>query len=309
MSIRLAIVAALGLTAVFSQAPATRHFKPDPRETDASLTGKLPFQLRDGFLILVQGRVGTRGNLKFILDTGTSKSLIDARLAKKLNLAERRQATGFNYDRTIPLRMVAVPELLIGPIQESKVDLMVGNLSDYSAYAENVDGILGMDLLKSANFTIDYATRKITFRSSVHDGAALPEPFLSSPVVVLQLQGRPVRLVLDTGLQTTVLWQERLEKSVPALRTKGGSSEVTIGRLSARQVVLPEVSIGHATLEMSVLLVKSPPAEILPGIDGVLGVAALKARRVTLDFPGRTLSWENARAGKPLLLVTQLQPF
>jgi hypothetical protein len=31
---------------------------------------------------------------------------------------------------------------------------------------------------------------------------------------------------------------------------------------------------------------------MLAGIDGVVGIAALQARRVHFDFSGKTLSWE-----------------
>jgi hypothetical protein len=63
-------------------------------------------------------------------------------------------------------------------------------------------------------------------------------------------------------------------------------------RLRARKTSLHGVAIGPTSRDLSVLLTKGPPPEILPGIDGVAGVTALKARRIHFNFMERTLSWE-----------------
>jgi len=64
------------------------------------------------------------------------------------------------------------------------------------------------------------------------------------------------------------------------------------GRLKAKQTVLSGVSFGKGTRDITVLLLPSPVPEVLPGIDGVIGIAPLKARRVNFDFVGRTFTFE-----------------
>ena len=77
------------------------------------------------------------------------------------------------------------------------------------------------------------------------------------------------------------------------LRTSGSLSVVSIGgRLQAKQVVIPDVVFGAKNGEASALLVKAPHADRLPGIDGVVGLTRLKARRIHFDFVGKRLSWE-----------------
>jgi hypothetical protein len=49
---------------------------------------------------------------------------------------------------------------------------------------------------------------------------------------------------------------------------------------------------GNKNREVPVLFLASPAAATLPGIDGIVGIAALQARRVHLDFSAKTLSWE-----------------
>jgi hypothetical protein len=55
----------------------------------------------------------------------------------------------------------------------------------------------------------------------------------------------------------------------------------------ARRTVLFE----KTNRDVTVLLVASPAPEMLPGIDGIIGVNALHAHHIDFDFAGRTLSW------------------
>jgi hypothetical protein len=64
------------------------------------------------------------------------------------------------------------------------------------------------------------------------------------------------------------------------------------GRLQAKQVLIPDVVLGVKNEAPSVFFVNSPPPDTLPGIDGVVGLTALRARRVYFDLVGKTVSWE-----------------
>jgi hypothetical protein len=112
-------------------------------------------------------------------------------------------------------------------------------------------------------------------------------------IVELQVQDRPVHLLVDTGLQGMVLYEERLRKSVPELRTAGSIKNATMGgRLPVKQATLPDVIFGNRNREIHVVFLPSPAAGTLPGIDGIVGIAALQAHRVHFDFSRKTLTWE-----------------
>jgi hypothetical protein len=112
-------------------------------------------------------------------------------------------------------------------------------------------------------------------------------------IVELQVQDRPVRLIVDSGLQGILFYEERLRQSVPGLRTAGSIKNATMGRRTqVKQAVLPAVVIGKRNREVSVLFLPSPARDMLPGIDGMVGIAALQARRIHIDFSRKTLSWE-----------------
>jgi predicted aspartyl protease len=99
---------------------------------------------------------------------------------------------------------------------------------------------------------------------------------------------RPVHLIVDTGLQGIVLYEERLRKSVPRLRTAGSIKNATMGgRMQVKQAALPDVVFGTRNREVRVLFLPT-----LPGIDGILGISALQASRVHFDFSKKTVSWE-----------------
>jgi predicted aspartyl protease len=253
----------------------------------------LSFRLSAGYLIMVEGQIGTQRNLRFILDTGATMSIVDKKIADKLKVS-RHPIESFNFDRKLTWEQAEFPEVQFGPVKATKIAMLVGHLAEYSAFARNADAIIGTDLLKLSNFSIDYKARRIIFYlRGLESSAARGEPISSCLTLEVQVQGHPVRLIIDTGLEGILLYEERLLTSVPELQLSGTVINVTMGgRLQARQVTLHGIAIGPTNKDVSVLLMKSPPPDMLPGIVGILGIAALNARLVNFDFGKGTLSWE-----------------
>jgi hypothetical protein len=53
--------------------------------------------------------------------------------------------------------LAEIPNLRVGPLQTGAHPVLVAKLSDYSEFAENVDGIIGLDLLgRSKKLFIDH---------------------------------------------------------------------------------------------------------------------------------------------------------
>ena len=172
--------------------------------------------------------------------------------------------------------------------------MLVGNLASYSEFARNADAIIGMDLLQLISFTVDFGARKLVFDPTVQRAyLASGDPMAECMILELQVQGRPVHLIVDSGLSGIMLYEERLRKRVPNLRTAGTLRNVTMGgRVQAKEATLPDVLLGKTNRDVSVLLVPSPAADVLPEIDGIVGIDALRAHRVHFDFEGKTLLWE-----------------
>jgi predicted aspartyl protease len=276
---------------LFFPSPAQADDPPRPSENPSGSV--LPFRLASGYLIQVEGRIGDQTHLKFILDTGTTISMVDQRIAEKLKL-DSRTAKSFNFDRNLKWETATVPEVQFGPVRAANVAVLVGDLARYSEFARKADAIIGMDLLNLSNLTVDFGAGNLIFDLvAPQTYLAGGDPMTKCLVVELQVQDRPVHLIVDTGLQGILLYEERLRKTVPGLRTAGSIKNATMGgRMQVKQATLPDVVFGKRNREVPVLFLPSPAADTLPGIDGIVGIAALQARRVHFDFYGKTLSWE-----------------
>ena len=279
---------------------SSAHAQPHPSDDGANQRQpqsvperELPFRISNGYLILAEGAIGTRTHLKFLLDTGASMSIVDSKIADGMKL-HREPTQSFSFDRKLAWDQAAIPEVRFGPITAKNTVMLVGPLAKYSEFARNVDAIIGLDLLHLCDFTVDYAAKKIVFHSSAAESPQVGDKALTGGLTLLiQIQGHPVRLIVDTGFPGILLFEERVFAKVPELKTTRNVSRVTLGeRLHAKATTLRDVAIGPTSRDTSVLLAQAPPAEMLPGIEGVAGIAALKARRVHFNFIERTLSWE-----------------
>lgn len=248
------------------------------------------FELGLDFLVIVNGRIGELDGLKFILDTGSSRTVIDENIAHRLRLP-RRPGKVTNFDRAIPVEWTEIGELRAGPIQAARANVLVVKLKDYSEFAHGVDGIIGLDLLsRGKKLSIDYDKQVVSFEAAGgHDGGPAPS---RSFVVPIAIQGARMSLLVDTGLHDVLLYKDRLRKGLPNVRTEGESHVAVIGRLHATKVNLPGVKIvGPETVE-TVFLIDGPENGNPSGIDGYLGPLSLHARRLEMDFAGHRLRWQ-----------------
>jgi predicted aspartyl protease len=250
----------------------------------------IPFQLRSGFLVVVNGQIGDLEGLKFIVDTGASYTLIDRKVADRLKLP-RHPGKVTNFDRDAPADWAVIPDLRVGPFRTGAFRVMVAKLREYSEFAENVDGIIGLDVLaRSKKILIDFEKHTISWELAGDVDGRSPSPmYFAIPFVV---QGFPMHLIIDTGFQGILLYKDRLRKGLPDLRTQGEAIEVDIGRLQTTRVKLPGVRLAGAETVGTVFLTDGPAPGGLQGVDGYLGIDSLKAKRVEFDFAARMLRWQ-----------------
>ena len=250
----------------------------------------LSFDLVSSFEVVVRGQIGNQNGLRFILDTGSSYSVIDRGVADKIGL-HRSPGTVFNYDRDLAVEWADVPDVRIGPLRVGGMRMMVARLADISEFANSVDGIIGLDVLSRAEkIEIDYERRRVSFE--LDEGCANRPSAVKAFLVTVAIQGVPMRLMIDTGLQYILLYRDRLSSAIPRLRTEGEPRNAVFGRLQATRVNLPGVQVFRKEAVTPVFLIESPKKTELGGIDGYLGPASLHAKRVELDFAAMTLRWQ-----------------
>lgn len=249
----------------------------------------MPFDLVSNFEIVIQGQVGELNGLRFILDTGSSYSVIDRRIADRMGL-HRHPGAVFNFDRNRAIEWAEVPELRIGPMRVAPVGMIVTRLADLSLLADGADGIIGMDVLsRTQKICIDYERRTISFKLDKAGGSE--SSATSAFVIPVMIQGISMRLLVDTGSEYVILYKDRLRHALPKVRTEGEPRNAVLGRLHAVQVNVPGVQISGSQGVTPVLLIEGPGKVDLGGVDGYLGPAALHAKRLELNFATRTLRW------------------
>ena len=242
----------------------------------------MPFELISGFLIVVDGQIGNQRVMRFILDTGATSSVIDAKVADRLRLP-RSAGKVMTFDRRIPVQWMEISEFRVGPVVAKALRVMVIDLARYSRYGKDVDGVVGLDMLtRSEHLSIDYDRRILRFQvANGRPDERAPLRGFKIPIVV---QGAALQLLVDTGLQGIVLYRDRVRKQLPTMRTEGEPKEVVESGLRATEVGLPGMRIGGSDQVRVVFLIDGPGQGDLPGVDGILGAASLHAKRIDFDF-------------------------
>jgi len=107
------------------------------------------------------------------------------------------------------------------------------------------------------------------------------------PVVTAEINGQPVRMVIDTGATFTVVAPRTATRLGLQPTGRPIAMEGAGGRVTAIPVILPLVRIGGAQLQ-GVPAVVGRALDIAS--DGVFGVTLLSAFEIDLDVPGRVMT-------------------
>ena len=274
-------IACILLLAVVTTATSHRVWAADPADRSIS------FKTRRGHLIVADAQVEGR-TLRSLIDTGANVSVIDVRVAKRLDLRRVASNVVAAYGKTSKVERVIVRSLRIGPIHTAAIAL-VSDLSDWG-----VDAIIGMDVLRRSDFRIDFEAEEIVFGKMEALLESVRFDLEHSLVIVpLEVRGHEVRLSVDTGASRITLHQtDKLKQIVRSpLKRKVRTTNIA-GRAELTEVRLRDVRFGSTGWqELRANVTTSPP---LPGIDkeGVLSVTSLGLKRVQFNFGQSVFSWE-----------------
>ena len=128
---------------------------------DGSKAEEIPFLFSENNIYLP---VTIKGETRWwILDSGASKSVIDAGYAKELGLTQEGAITGFGFGDTFDLSFVRLPSFSVDTVRMSPQKIFV-----FTDFTENhgeppAAGILGYDFLSRFVTKIDYAEKRISF--------------------------------------------------------------------------------------------------------------------------------------------------
>lgn len=172
---------------------------------------ELPAQVVANFF-LVEARQTDGRTYRFVVDTGSTATLVSPRLAAALRTRGKRlparavQVRGADGEETA-LEPATLRELRLGAARFPRVPVLVHDLADLSAHLGlTVDGLLGFPLFTRTRLTLDYPHGRLALAPAPAAPDPAPGPDVlafnreqGTPLVPVQLGNESFVVLLDTG--------------------------------------------------------------------------------------------------------------
>jgi predicted aspartyl protease len=250
-----------------------------------------PFQLLEDGSLIVPVTIGGTGPYRFVLDTGSSRTVISTRLWQQLRRPVVARTVMVTPAGRHDAYVVRLDDVTLGTRGGISVDAAVMPADRYAA-GQHVDGLIGQDVLADAVYTIDYRQQRIEWHapSDPHSGVRLPLEVRDRRVLVVLPQRnddpQPLSLIPDTGSDAVVLFARAADK----LRMTRLDVDVLTSLAGARlvqRVRIDDLVVGDAHLrESPAVVVDNHDASGLMG-DGLLPLHVFA--RVTINVGERYL--------------------
>ncbi|MBX9940880.1 MAG: aspartyl protease family protein [Candidatus Obscuribacterales bacterium] len=308
--------------------------KIDETITDADFAmpeEKLPLRLQAGPVtipfdyvgneILVRAKINGTSELKFILDTGATQSILDKRFMKELSgLAQAATKPEDSIAMTtgagsIKADGVKFNTFTLGDMELKDVTCAVADLSGFeTVQKEKPAGLIGANVLKRFLVTVDYENGKVTFddprKSKVADGAIIVNTKPSLGMSGLAVEGsfdgkQKVSFLLDTGAAFNNVSESRVKSLIPNPLYRTGQLKGLDGKL------VETGSVKFNYLELDNLRIDGPVFSVAPGKEGsqqtgiitssdlaIIGNPLLSRYKVTFDYRNQRLILSQSKSQK-----------
>lgn len=223
---------------------------------DRARPAVVPFKSSPNGDVVVPVLVGGRGPYRFVLDTGSSHTVMSETLAATLGAAPVAKAPLATSTGTVTEIVVRLTDVAVG---SARVDsLLATSVPDASfrVLGDGVSGVLGQDFLSQFNYTIDYRSSSLSWDDDGdrEEGVRLALEASEGRFLVRLPQDErcqcPVRLVPDSGATDIVLFTGTDADRLPVDVTPETKRLGTLtGDATVRVVILRELRVGSARLE------------------------------------------------------------
>jgi predicted aspartyl protease len=227
--------------------------------------GEVALKVRSSGALLVPVAIDGRGTFDFLLDTGSSHTVVGSELADRLALpvvAKVRVLTPAGAEMGLVVRVQHMD------VDSASVEGLTPSVISIARLRERepgVEGVLGQDFLSLFDYTVDYRRKRLRWTAEAAEGPARVPLVQAGDRRLVQVTGNgrpgPALMVPDSGSEGFVIFERN---GRTAVRVDETSQLVGVSGLaaeqSARRGVLRELRVGGVTL-------RNQPAVVL-GRDG-----------------------------------------
>ena len=237
------------------------------------------------FMIVVPVTINGSGPYDFLLDTGSTNSMLDQRLADELTLRREGETTVVGFRGSMTVSFAHVDSLSVAGATVTSKDFFLSTYVKLHGLPDEVRGVLGEDYLQNFDVLIDYRRQVIQLESGLASlaeslkGEHLPiqlngtfqgEPIFGRLVVtghIPDLGDNSLSLLIDSGANNLTLFRENL--GIGANNQQFVSVGLRSARLSMMETrVVNRLSLGKREVhDLAVVAVNDHP---YPDVDGLI---------------------------------------
>jgi Aspartyl protease len=248
-------------------------------------TSRVPVRIYRDFLVIAEGQFGSAlRRQNFILDTGSSPSIVNTRVAKELGLVTDAWVVNA-AGKSVPTETAILPEVELGPVRAVSVRVQVHDLSRLERdLGFPVAAIVGLDVLSRASFRLDYAKKRIDFGEVSDEGLPVAvDAHTGMALARATVDGKPVRLLVDTGADRVALLGGNFAGPVSfaVRKTSQQGWGLADPNIAVEVLAAPDIALDgqHFAVKKAYVIRGGTAA----AFDGFLGVRALGFRAVAYD--------------------------
>ncbi len=239
-------------------------------------TFELAVRIDESGAVVVPVNINGLGPFPFLLDTGSSHSVVSQSLVQQLALRVVAKTSVLTSTGREWRRVVTLDETMIGVERSEGILATVTPSAQLEVIARGIEGIIGQDFLFELNYTLDYRRKRFTWNDGRFDAGGTRVPLIAQAGrYLVQVAGAdqepPMLLVPDTGASGFVAY-ERNGRTRLTLKAVTGATAVhsLSGEQIVRTMMLRDLRLGDLTLkDQAVAVVARDPNDVVEG-DGVL---------------------------------------